>query len=86
MNAPAMKAYMKNHFEFLGIKSLERKILLREFIREYGLPNEHEFESVIFDLWRCQFREIQYCAMETIQRAKYSKLEKSISLNRTHAD
>lgn len=33
-NASGMKRYMKNHFEFLGIKTPERRVLSKDFLRE----------------------------------------------------
>lgn len=62
-NAVPMKKYMKNHFEFLGIKSPERKVLLSKFLKDHGLPDPGSVDSVIRLLWTLPQREYQYCAM-----------------------
>jgi len=68
--AGPMKAYMKNHFDFLGISSPERKNLLSEFLKEYGLPEYEELEEMVTILWGLPYREFQYCAMEIINKRK----------------
>lgn len=67
-NAVSMKRYMKDHFDFLGIKSPERRLLLREFINEYGLPAPKDSENVAIGLWSLPYREYQYCGMELVSR------------------
>lgn len=37
-NAGPMKKYMRDQFEFLGIKSPQVTVLLKEFIKEHGFP------------------------------------------------
>jgi 3-methyladenine DNA glycosylase AlkD len=74
-NAEAMRAYMRHQFDFLGIKSPERKELLRMQIKTYGLPDKPAAFELIEQLWNSPERECQYLAMELLE--KYSKkLEK----------
>ena len=68
--AGSMKAYMKNHFDFLGISSPERKTLLSEFLKDYGLPEYEELEETVTILWGLPYREYQYCTMEIINKRK----------------
>lgn len=65
-----MKKYMKNLFEFHGIKSPERRVLCREFIKSNGLPEKKELKTVIDELWNLPQREYQYFAMELLEKFK----------------
>ena len=62
-DAIPMKKYMKNRFEYLGIRSPLRNALLSEFIKENGLPDKHTISAVVRSLWELPEREYQYCAM-----------------------
>ncbi len=63
-NAAAMKKYMKNVSDFLGLKSENRKSLQREFFRQYGLPPTADIHKSICWFWSQPYREYQYCGME----------------------
>ncbi|GBD91473.1 DNA alkylation repair enzyme [bacterium BMS3Abin04] len=69
------KAYMKNHFEFYGIKTqIRREIQKPFFIKEY-LPPKKDLEKIIKTLWVKSEREYQYFSQELAH--KYIKqLEK----------
>ncbi len=69
-NAHKMKKYMKNHFEFLGIRSPELKALTKQFIQEYGLPEKEIFKQTIDELWRLPEREFQYAALTLLNKKK----------------
>ncbi len=62
--AKAISQYMRNKFDFLGIKAPERKELLKIFFKENGLPTKENFEEIIKKLWEMPQREYQYCALE----------------------
>ena len=74
-NAIPMKKYMKNHFEFYGIKSAERKAAIAEHRKENGMIAPEELEEFVHHCWDNPFREIHYSCMEIIDREK--KPEKS---------
>ncbi len=63
-HSEAMKAYMKHHFEFLGIKSPLRKSLIKSFLRQNSIPEGEELKLLAHLLWENPHREFQYCAME----------------------
>lgn len=66
--AIGQKAYMKNHFEFYGIKTpARRKIQKPFFIKEY-LPPKKELEKIIKILWNKPEREYQYFSQELAQK------------------
>lgn len=68
--ASPMAKYMKDLFPFLGIKSPERRALLAEFVKRYGLPPIADIEAVTQQLWLLPEREYQYCAMDLLYRMK----------------
>lgn len=61
-----MKAYMKHHFDFYGIKSPVRKELQKKCY--HSLP-EHALDDVAI-LWQSDQREAQYAAQELLFKAK----------------
>ncbi|SEW18513.1 DNA alkylation repair protein [Chitinophaga arvensicola] len=66
-NAAAMKAYMRDQFEFLGIKSPERRAITKGLKAEYGLPAIVEMPALIKALWKKPEREYQYAAIDIMQ-------------------
>lgn len=66
-----MKKYMRNQFEFVGIKSPIRKELSKPFLKKANLPSVNNIEEIILTLWNKPEREFQYFAMELL--SKYSK-------------
>ncbi len=69
-NATKMKAYMKNHFDFLGIKSPERKKIARPYISELSKNYGEEFETITQKFWNQKQREFQYIGMVFLLRTK----------------
>lgn len=66
-----MKKYMKNKFEFLGIKSPQRRVLLNEILNNTKLSKE-ELIKTAENLWIEEAREFQHVAMDLL--LKYKKL------------
>lgn len=71
-NQPAMEAYMKHKFTFLGIKAPERVQLTKQFIKMNGDPTDL---TVIREIWDLEAREFQYIALALLDR-QYKKAEK----------
>lgn len=65
-NALAMKAYMKNHFEFIGIKTPARRLMSKQFMRQHGVKDINELETIVRELWQLPERELQYFAIELL--------------------
>ncbi len=65
--AQKMKAYMKDHFSFYGIKAPKRKQLLREWKKENRILFNEVFLSDAFQLFQNYKREATYCAIELLQ-------------------
>jgi 3-methyladenine DNA glycosylase AlkD len=77
--AAEMSAYLKNQFSFLGIKMLERRLALKEYVKQHAIKDEHELEEVTRELWNLPEREYQYCAIELL--AYYKKLWQESIIN-----
>jgi 3-methyladenine DNA glycosylase AlkD len=67
-DAAFMKKYMRNQFDYFGIKAPRRKELFRMFIKENGWPSIAEMDTICRDLYSNQERELQYFAMEMADR------------------
>lgn len=59
-----MKAYMKGHFEYFGIKSELRKAILKNNFDKKALPLGLDLQKYLDELWDCPQREVQYCAID----------------------
>lgn len=78
-NAIAMKAYLKGQFEFLGIKSPERKELQKEFLS--NINKKEPINKVwVLQLWNYEQREFQYLAIDYLIKMKNNLLEEHIDL------
>jgi len=66
--AAPMKKYMRDQFEYLGIKSPQLKALFRQTIQEQGLPPVQDLDRVIHELWELPPREYQYFAISVMER------------------
>ena len=67
-DAVAMKAYMKNKFEFLGVKTPARRKLAKAFFKQ-------QTDSVvdwnfINEAWKNPYRELQYTALDYLESSK----------------
>src|SRR5437868_5397402 len=68
--AVAMKAYMKNQFEFLGVPTSGRRKIFKDHLKENAITSEHQLAVIVKELWMLPEREFQYCAMETLAHYK----------------
>jgi len=66
--AAPMKRYMRDQFEYLGIKVPEMGNLLKQHIREHGLPPLAELDPILRDLWALPQREFQYAANGLLEK------------------
>ncbi|GHU36743.1 hypothetical protein FACS1894192_04020 [Bacilli bacterium] len=68
-NAAGMKRYMKNHFEFLGIKTPERRALSKDFLREKAKAGCVDW-ALVEKLWALDYREFQYLAGDYLKKVQ----------------
>jgi 3-methyladenine DNA glycosylase AlkD len=63
VQAAPMKKYMRDQFEYLGIKTPQNAALQKAFYKEYGLPELSELDPILRELWLLPEREFQYIGM-----------------------
>ena len=78
VQAVPMKKYMRDQFEYLGIKSPQVAALLRQHLKETDLPAVEEMDQIARELWELPQREFQYVAMSLMQRLEKKLPAKSI--------
>lgn len=78
--AKGQKAYMKNHFEFFGIKTEIRRELQKPFLIKTYLPSKIEAFHIIKTLWQQPEREYQYFAQELASQYLKQTAEEDIAL------
>ena len=74
VQATPMKKYMRDQFEYLGIKTPQNTALQKEFYKEHGLPELSDLDEILRDLWSLPQREFQYIGMGLL-----GKFEKQLS-------
>ena len=72
--ATPMKKYMRDQFEYLGIKTPQNAALQKRFYTQLGLPELSDLDEILRDLWSLPQREFQYVAMGLL-----GKFEKQLS-------
>lgn len=64
--APAMRAYMRDQFEFLGIATPDRRAALKPIARELRSAAPAELIALAQELWALSEREYQYAALDIL--------------------
>jgi len=70
-NAAQMKAYMRNQYDFFGIKAPAQLQIRQEFLKAEGLPEISHLPNLIRELWEQPEREFQHFALAHLE--KYNK-------------
>ena len=68
VKAAPMKRYMRDQFEYLGIKVPEMGKLLKQHIHDNGLPPLSDLDPILHDLWALPQREFQYVANGLLEK------------------
>jgi 3-methyladenine DNA glycosylase AlkD len=71
VQAAPMKKYMRDQFEYLGIKTPQNTALQKQFYKERGIPELAQLDEILRDLWALPQREFQYVGMGLL--SKYEK-------------
>lgn len=79
-NALPMKKYMRDQFEFYGIKADERRMLSLDYIKSVGIPEGEDRTDIIKELWSLPQRDFQYFAIELMIKCKKQWNESDIHL------
>ena len=67
-DAVALKAYMKNKFEFLGVKTPARRKLAKTFFKQH--TDSVIDWNFINEAWKNPYRELQYTALDYLEIRK----------------
>ena len=68
--AAPMKKYMRDQFEYLGIKTPQSAALQKQLYAEYGLPEVTDLDPVLRDLWALPQREFQYVGLGLLDKSE----------------
>lgn len=63
-------AYMKGIQPFRGVKTPQRRALLRECVSEYPVDNFNAYTANARELWQGEFREERYLALDIAARTR----------------
>ncbi|WP_419881589.1 DNA alkylation repair protein [Peribacillus sp. B-H-3] len=64
------KSYLRNQFDFLGIRTPIRRKLTKQFLHEFGVPKKDYLKDVILTLWERSEREYQKAALDILNKVK----------------
>ena len=67
--AQKMSKYMLNKFEYIGIKTPERREIFKNFFKEYKNEEKIDWEFVN-KCWENKYREFQYIAVDYLKNMK----------------
>lgn len=68
--AAGMKRYMRDQFDYYGLQGPLRKAIMADFFRQNGFPDDAELEQTIRLCWEDPHREMQYFAMELLEKKR----------------
>jgi len=63
-----MKSYMKDQFEYYGIRSPIRREIQKNHFKSHGLPKRADIEGVVKECWGRKEREMHYFGMEVLDK------------------
>lgn len=68
-NAEKQAAYLRHQFEFIGLKTPERRLLAKDFLKEKKADKQIDWE-LVFEFWNLLEREFQYLALDYLHQMK----------------
>lgn len=74
------KAYMKNHFEFYGIKSPVRREIQKPFLTNKHLPAKEDLIEIVTFCWNKPYRSFHYFAQELAFKYQKNQSQRDIYL------
>lgn len=77
--AEGAKAYMRDQFEFFGLKATDWRHLFKVYTNE-NLPSYADVPLIVEELWRLPQRELQYAAIELLALYRKQWTKQVISL------
>jgi len=77
-NAVQMKKYMRDQFEYFGLKSDDRRAICKSYMDSKPLPEVAELHEIVSELWTLPERDFQYFGIEMLMKFKKQWSEKDI--------
>ena len=71
--AEQMSKYMRNKFDFIGLKKPQRQSCCREFWSDREVPQGEDLIELVSELWKSPFREVHYHALDLM----YSQIKQA---------
>ena len=68
-NAEKQAAYLRHQFEFIGLKTPERRLLVKDFLKEKKADKQIDWK-LVFEFWNLPEREFQYLALDYLHQMK----------------
>ncbi|WP_428815208.1 DNA alkylation repair protein [Lactococcus lactis] len=68
-NAEKQAAYLRHQFEFIGLKTPERRLLAKDFLKEKKADKKIDWK-LVFEFWNLPEREFQYLALDYLHQMK----------------
>ncbi len=81
-NAVAMQKYMKSEMPFRGVKSASNKEIVRIAINENPITSFDQYNEVITELWKAEYREERYAAIALARRYERFQTLESLPIYR----
>jgi len=78
--AAEQKAYMRNQFEYYGIKTPKRREIQKPFLVKQFLPSKKEAIQIVKSLWNKPQRDYHYVAQELLFKYSRNIEEKDIAI------
>jgi 3-methyladenine DNA glycosylase AlkD len=79
-DARQMEKYMRDQFEYIGLRAPAMKSLFKEYIDNHGMPKREELQEVILELWGYPERELQMAALSILTRLNKQFTKENIEL------
>ncbi|HYK72823.1 MAG TPA: DNA alkylation repair protein [Pseudoneobacillus sp.] len=78
--AVKMQKYMRDQFEYIGLRAPGMRSAFKAYVAENGLPKHEELHEVIQELWSYPERELQMAGLYLLDRMKKQFIEDDIKL------
>jgi 3-methyladenine DNA glycosylase AlkD len=76
-NAISMEKYMKNNFSFFGIKTADRRSILKPIYEKHKNEIKANFREITWELFNKKERDFHYCGQEILVKEIKKKYQKS---------
>ncbi|WLR54513.1 DNA alkylation repair protein [Mesobacillus subterraneus] len=72
--------YMRNQFEFIGLRAPQMKEVFKQHVKTYGLPAKEDLQMIITSLWELEEREMQTSGLYLLDLMKKQFTEDDLQL------